>query len=275
MQWIRWILGRKQAEKAGAASHLAWGALSFVAALALPAGAAGPTLRVAVDVGHTLAAPGATSARGREEFAFNRDLALALVPALRARGFEVQLINADGRIGSLQARPREAAAADFFVSIHHDSVNAFELRPWTWQGRALDYNDDFAGHSLFVSRDNPDTARSILCARVIGARLQRLGFVPTHKNGRRRTYADPMHAVHYYDGLAVLRHARIPAVLFEAGVIKNRDEELLLRDPARQARMADGIASAIAACLRKGLPADDEAAADRPDPVNEQRPVGP
>ncbi|MHB1373104.1 MAG: N-acetylmuramoyl-L-alanine amidase family protein [Thauera sp.] len=221
---------------------------------------------IAVDVGHTLEAPGAISARGRSEFEFNRELAVRVVEALRGRGFESAIINADGRIESLRARPLAAAGAAFFLSIHHDSVNAHELRAWTWQGEQRDYNDDFAGHSLFVSRDNPDTARSILCARVIGARLQRMGFEPTHKNGRRRAYADRTHAVHYYDGLAVLRHARMPAVLFEAGVLKNRAEELLLRDPARQARMADAIATALAACLRHGEPADDEAAADQPRP---------
>lgn len=217
---------------------------------------------VAVDVGHTHAAWGATSARGRGEFAFNLDLALEVVAALRARGLAVRLINGNGRIESLQARPAAAEGADFLLSIHHDSVGAHELRPWVWEGRELDYSDEFAGHSLFVSRDNPDTAGSILCARVIGARLQRMGFVPTHKNGRRHAYADQALAVHYYDGLAVLRHARMPAVLFEAGVIKNRAEEMLLRDPQRIAHMADGIATALAACLRKGVPADDEAAAD-------------
>ena len=38
-------------------------------------------------------------------------------------------------------------------------------------------------------------------------------------------------------------------MLFEAGVIKNRDEELALMDPARRTRMADGIATGILACL--------------------------
>ena len=210
---------------------------------------AGPAVcaEIAIDVGHTLLASGATSARGRTEFEFNRELAQALRAALSTLGFAVRLINEDGRIASLQARPQAAEGVDLLLSIHHDSVNAFELQSWRWRGQDLDFNDDHAGHSLFVSRDNPDTARSILCARVIGARLQRMGFVPTHKNGRRRAYADPEHAVHYYDGLAVLRHARMPAVLFEAGVIKNRDEELLLRDPARIARMADAIATAVAA----------------------------
>ena len=244
------------------------GALSAVLVWALmaapvPAGAA-VRAEIAVDVGHTLLAPGATSARGRTEFEFNHELALALRAALNTLGFAVRLINEDGRVASLQARPQAAEGADLLLSLHHDSVNAFELQSWQWRGQTLDFNDDHAGHSLFVSRDNPDTAHSVLCARVIGARLQRMGFMPTHKNGRRRAYADPEHAVHYYDGLAVLRHARMPAVLFEAGVIKNRDEELLLRDPARIARMADGIATAVAACLLYGEPADDERAADGP-----------
>jgi N-acetylmuramoyl-L-alanine amidase len=242
-------------------------AAAFVT-LALAAGpSAAETGLVAVDVGHTLSAPGATSARGRGEFEFNRDLAGQIASALGERGWEARMVNADGRIESLRARPQAAAGAAFLLSVHHDSVNAFELSPWTWEGRALDYNDEFAGHSLFVSRDNPDTAMSVLCARAIGARLQRMGFEPTHKNGRRRSYADREHAVHYYDGLAVLRHARMPAVLFEAGILKNRDEELLLRDPARRARMADAIATGLSACLRNGLPADDEASADLPDRV--------
>ena len=55
--------------------------------------------------------------------------------------------------------------------------------------------------------------------------------------------------MHYYDNLVVLYRTRLPAVLFEAGVIKHRDEELELRDPERQARMADAVATGIAACL--------------------------
>jgi N-acetylmuramoyl-L-alanine amidase len=55
--------------------------------------------------------------------------------------------------------------------------------------------------------------------------------------------------VHYYDNLIVLYRTSLPAVLFEAGVIKHREEELALRDPERQARMADAIATGIAACL--------------------------
>jgi len=205
---------------------------------------------VAVDVGHTLAAPGATSARGRSEFEFNQALAGQLVRALQAKGLATRLINGGGMIESLAARPAAAPEADLFIAIHHDSVDESELRPWAWEGRPQTYNDRWRGHSLFVSRRNPDLQASLLCASVMGARLQREGFVPTDKNARRRPWADQADTVHWYDNLVVLHQARQPAVLFEAGVIKNRDEELELADPARQARMAEALASGIAACLQ-------------------------
>ena len=209
---------------------------------------------IAVDVGHTLAAPGAISARGRSEFEFNHDLALQVITALQARGLSTVLINRDGLIGSLAKRPAAASAAkaDFLLSIHHDSVNESELQHWEWEGQTATWSDTWQGHSMFVSARNPAVERSLLCGSAIGARLQRLGFIPTTKNARRRAYADAAHAVHYYDNLVVLYRAQQPALLFEAGVIKHRDEELLLRDPQRQARMADGIATGIAACLSIG-----------------------
>lgn len=209
---------------------------------------------VAVDVGHTLAAPGAISARGVGEFEFNRILAGRLVPALHRRGLSVRPVNFDGRIASLQERPQQAADADFFIAIHHDSVQAELLENWQWNGTAQTYSDRHAGFSLFVSRDNPDLMTSLRCASAIGARLRRLGFVAAthHVNslpGRERPYADADNAVHYYNNLVVLYRTTLPAVLFEAGVIKHRDEELALRDPHQQARMADALATGIAACL--------------------------
>jgi len=222
-------------------------------AITLPAHAdTGRAPLVAVDVGHTLAVPGAISARGRAEFDFNRDLALQVVAALARLNVRTELVNPDGAIESLAARPAQVPAADFLLSIHHDSVGERELEHWQPDGETYGYSDRWAGHSLFVSRRNPDPGRSVLCAVAIGARLQRAGFVPTEKNGRQREYADRQHAVHFYDNLVVLYRARQPAVLFEAGIIKHRDEELLLRDPRRQALMAGEIATGVAACLSTG-----------------------
>ena len=225
--------------------------LPCAAALALgPAHAA----EIAVDVGHTLAAPGAVSARGVDEFVFNRALADRLVGSLAGKGLPVRRINFDGRIASLQDRPREARGASFFIAIHHDSVQQEWLETWQWNGIEHSFSDRYRGFSLFVSRDNPEPSTSLRCASAIGARLRRLGFegATHHVNsmpGRERPYADADNAVHFYDNLVVLYRTTLPAVLFEAGIIKHREEELALREPERQARMADGIATGIAACL--------------------------
>lgn len=225
--------------------HLQLAAMTTVAAAQPP----DPAL-IAVDVGHTVTAPGALSARGRTELGFNRALAGQVQEALSRLQLGVRLVNADGQIGSLRARTDAAADADFLLSIHHDSVNEWALREWTYEGRTQYYSDTWSGHSLFVSRRNPDLVHSLLCASAIGARLQRSGFTPTTKNARRHAYADAQHAVHYYDNLVVLHSARQPAVLFEAGVIRHREEELQLLDPLRQARMAGEIATGIAACMQ-------------------------
>jgi N-acetylmuramoyl-L-alanine amidase len=214
-------------------------------------GAATAAPLVAVDIGHTVAAPGAISARGRSELEFNHDLALKVVDALQALGLRSVLVNADGHIESLQARPASAPDADFFLSIHHDSTSAWELTGWEWMGSPQTFSDRWAGHSMFVSTRNPGLDTSVRCGRAIGARLQRAGFTPTDKNAR-RPYVDAEHAVHAFDNLIVLYRAQQAALLFEAGVIKHRDEELLLRDPQRQQRMAGEIATGLAACLTSG-----------------------
>lgn len=225
----------------------------FIAANAAsaPALAAG---EVAVDVGHTLAASGAVSARGGREFDFNRELAARLARAITTRGLGVRPINFDGRIASLDERPRQAAGSDLFFSIHHDSVQPELLEEWAWEGRIQTFSDRHRGFSLFVSRQNPEVAVSLRCASAVGARLRRMGFVAaTHHAdalpGRARPYADADNAVHYYDNLIVLYRTTLPAVLFEAGVIKHRVEELALGDTRRQERMADAIATGLAACL--------------------------
>ena len=223
-------------------------------ALGCLAGASAPAAEVAVDVGHTLAASGAVSARGGKEFDFNRTLAARVAAALGERHLSVRPINFDGRIASLEARPEQAAGADFFIAIHHDSVHAELLENWHWKGAVQTYSDRHRGFSLFVSRANPDLTTSLRCASAIGALLRRQGFVgATHHADslpdQARPYADADNAVHYYDNLIVLYRTTLPAVLFEAGVIKHRDEELALLDSQRQARMADAIATGIAACL--------------------------
>lgn len=226
--------------------------MALFSALALAQSAWAAT--IAIDVGHSLLKPGATSARGRVEFEFNRDLALQLAEALAERGHVAQLINLHGELNGLAERPRLARNSALFVSLHHDSMQAHFLAPWDWDGQRQRYGDRYAGHSLFVSRETPRLAQSLACASSIGQELRAAGFVPTRHHaeaipGENRPWADEENAVHYFDHLAVLRRATVPALLFEAGVIVNRQEELLLRNPIRQRRMADRIASGIDRCL--------------------------
>jgi N-acetylmuramoyl-L-alanine amidase len=210
---------------------------------------AGPPSLVAVDVGHGGKDTGAISARGRTEFEFNRDFAGVLAASLRQRELGVREVNFDGQIGSLAARPQAAVGSDFFIAIHHDSIGEPWLIDWEWNGQAQTYTEVKRGYGIFVSAQNPDLETSLRCASTIGAMMRRAGFAPSSWHGRKHLPADADNGVWYYDNLVVLYRTTLPAVLFEAGVIKHRDEELELRDPERQARMADAVATGIAACL--------------------------
>jgi len=204
---------------------------------------------VAVDVGHGGQDTGAISARGRTEFEFNRDFAGLLATTLRGRELGLREVNFNGLIGSLYARPQAAEGSDFFISIHHDSVGEQWLLDWEWEGKPQRYTEVKRGFGIFVSARNPDQATSLRCASTIGAMMRRAGFEPSTWHARKHLPADAENGVWYYDNLVVLYRTTLPAVLFEAGVIKHRDEELELLDPVRQARMADAVATGIAACL--------------------------
>ena len=193
---------------------------------------------IAIDVGHYLEKPGVISARGVTEFEYNLRLAREISECLTARGpHGLILIGDDGLAETSADARRVPPGMDLFISIHHDSVQPRFLSVWEHEGETLNYSDQFAGFSLFVSRLNAHTEASLKCASAIGAALRGAGFTPSRYHadpilGENRPFADEANGVHYFDNLAVLKTASIPALLFEAGVIVNRDEELRMRDPA-------------------------------------------
>jgi len=201
---------------------------------------------IAVDVGHYAAEPGVISASGVPEFEFNLALALEIRTELERLGMKVRLIGERGDYAVLHHRTRDARGADLFVSIHHDSV-----KEWL-----LPQADRFSGFSLFISRSNPFSAKSLACASSIGARLREGGFTPSRYHadaelGESRPFADEANGVHHYDNLAVGRSAAMPSVLMEAGVIVNRDEEARMRDPQVRRRIAAAVAEGVRECLAK------------------------
>src|SRR5262249_8783961 len=159
---------------------------------------------------------------------------------------------AQGR-GQRSKRVRRANAlnADLLVSIHHDSVPQFLKEEWEHEGQKQSYSDRFKGHSIFVSHDNRKRAASYAFGRLLGRALHANGleYTPHYSQALmgmwRRDLVDAEAGVYRYDALIVLRTARMPAVLLEAGSIVNRDEELLLASTERQILIAGSVVNAV------------------------------
>lgn len=226
--------------------------IGILSASALAAAAEPPL--IAIDVGHSLAKPGSVSARGRPEFEFNRELAMAVERALHLYGFRTRLIGDQGDMTGLTERTKAAAGADFFLSIHHDSVQPQYLQPWTIGGAQQKWTERFSGYSLFVSRSNPNPKKSLACAQAIGEAMRAEGQTPSLHHaepikGENRPLADKENGVYFFDDLVVLKTATAPAVLVEAGIIVNKHDELELREPATKRRIAAAIAAGLRRCL--------------------------
>ncbi len=211
--------------------------------------------RVALDVGHTAKSPGATSARGADEFAFNLRLAKQIDQALLESGFaKTVLMVTDGRaVPSLFTRVARAneLSANLLLSIHHDSVPDRFLEKWDFDGKPKKFSDRFKGHSIFVSENNPDPKDSLLFGSMLGQQLKARGlqYTPHYTEsfmGRwRRALLDADAGVYRYDTLFVLKKTQMPAVLLEAGSIANRDEELVMASPERQQLISAAVVDAV------------------------------
>ncbi|MDC7789484.1 N-acetylmuramoyl-L-alanine amidase [Rhodoplanes sp. TEM] len=213
--------------------------------------------RVLLDVGHTVDQPGATSARGVTEHVFNLRLAKRIEERLRDGGFvRTALLVIPRGTGRRQLDARVRAAnrrpPDLVLSIHHDDVQPQFHAQWVVDGRTRDYSDRFAGWSLFVSRENRRYDASLAFAQALGAALLAKGLPFTRHHaapipGEGRPVLDDARGVFGYDGLVVLKGADAPAVLFEAGVIVNRAEEIALAGRERQDAIAGAVLTAVQA----------------------------
>jgi N-acetylmuramoyl-L-alanine amidase len=223
------------------------------------------TFQVMIDVGHTAELPGARSARGVFEYEFNLRLAQQIEKSLLDAGFEkITLLITTGKTHrSLFERAAHAnnIPADLFLSIHHDSVPNRFLEKWQDEETERRYSDRFKGHSIFISKDNGDPKGSQLFGSLLGKQMKERGlqytphYVEKFMGSRRRILVDAEAGVYRYDQLIVLRTTRMPAVLLEAGLIINRDEELVLASPERQALISAAVTDAVEAfCTRRSRP---------------------
>ncbi len=232
---------------------------------AKPATCQRSAFRAVVDVGHTVEVPGAISARGVAEYAFNLQLADAVKQALVAAGFDrtVRLVTATAPPKGLIERAALAnkTHADLFISIHHDSVPEYLLETWKYEEQQHQFSDRFQGYAIFMSHDNADRTGSLQFGRLLGKALQARGLQYTSHytlplmGNRRRELIDAAAGVYRYDQLIVLRNTRMPALLLEAGSIVNRQEELELASPERRELISAAVVSAVENfCMARSRP---------------------
>jgi len=211
--------------------------------------------RVVIDVGHTVAIPGADSARGVPEYTFNLALADTIKQALLDAGFDktVRLITATAPWRGLKERAARAndMHADLFIAIHHDSVPDHLIETWEYEGQQHQFSDRFSGYAIFISNDNADRKGSLAFGHFLGEQMQARGlyFTPHYTLPLMRHYRHELlnaeAGVYRYDQLIVLRETRMPAVLLEAGSIVNRREELEVASPERRALVGAAVAAAV------------------------------
>ncbi len=209
---------------------------------------------IAIDPGHTINSPGATSARGVDEYLFNQNTgALLHQQLLKDKRFKRSfIINETGDDISLSARAAIAnqQGAHLLVSIHHDSVQPKDLSQWLYQGRFLPYCDKFTGYSIFYSEKNGSPLNSLIFAVILGSEMLKARFCPTLHHAEKFTggdkdLIDKTRGIYKYNNLVVLKKTNMPAVLFECGIIKNREAELQLGNPQYQHKLVAGLFNAI------------------------------
>lgn len=241
--------------------------------------------RVVIDVGHTIDVPGAMSARGVPEYAFNLQLAKDIKQALGDGGFDKTelLITPTAPPRGLFERAVRAnhMAADLFISIHHDSVPDRLLQTWQYEGQKNQFNDDYPGYALFVSKDNPNYAASLQFGRLLGLALEAGGlkytphYVLPIMGHRQRVLVDAEAGVYRYDQLIVLRETRMPALLLEAGSIVNRAEEIELGSKERRALTSGAVVAAVEDFCAVRTHPHGENVAQHPAPAAEHKAAAP
>lgn len=209
----------------------------------------GIPLSVVVDPGHHPDAPGARGCSGTLEYRLNRALAEVLVAKLRFAGHHVSKTPA---IPFLRPRQRavSAADADLLLSLHHDSVQP-EDGTYTPRGFCT---TKARGFSLFVRDDAMSRGLAIRLAHEL--RSQGIPFNSYHGKLHPQEGYRLLAPQGVYDGsrLAILQTAAVPAILMEAAVIANPEDEVQAQTVGYQERIADAVVRSLAGCRRRVAP---------------------
>jgi N-acetylmuramoyl-L-alanine amidase len=212
---------------------------------------------VVIDAGHGGRDPGARSV---SDEVVEKDLTLALARELRddlvKRGRVRVAMTRDGD-AYLTLEDRAAVArrlgASMFVSLHMDSAanplargaSVYSLSDVASDAEAARlaaednsrWNNGLGNGSVDAMLADLVTRAQMSASADLASRLVR------RSAGRFELRPEP----HRFAAFHVLRSARTPAVLFEAGYLSNADDEVLLRTPQHRSDIALALAQAIEA----------------------------
>jgi len=182
---------------------------------------------ILIDPGHSPGLPGAIGCSGKSEYLYNAALTAKIATHLQILGFKVSMTKAMDSEISLSKRTVMSKGKDLLLSIHHDSVQPQFITRKSDGGFC---SPKAKGFSIFISRTNRYFRESRNYADKLGAELVKKGLYPTHHHaekilGENRHLHDPALGIYFFDNLAVLKNADSPAVLFEAAVIVNPEDE--------------------------------------------------
>lgn len=231
------------------------------AAAPSPLPGVGSRLRViTVDAGHGGHDPGAFGRLGLKEKSVTLDVARRLAELLRRDGFQVILTRSDDRFLPLVSRTAIAnrAGADLFISVHanasrsraaggfeayylseatDDHARALEaaenaaLPEEVGNGHAVSSNSEAILWDLLYTEHRAESSElaSQICRGMSGSSL--VSKSRGIKSAR----------------FAVLKGARMPAVLVEVGFLTHPGEEARMRTPDHRQRIAEGIRKGVLA----------------------------
>ncbi len=199
---------------------------------------------VVLDAGHGGEDGGAVGAGGVEEKTLNLAIALALREKLTAQGFSVVMIRetdtavGDTTLGTIAERKRSdiqyrarlvnETKECILVSIHQ---NFFE-------------QSKYSGAQVFFSPNAPESAE--LAESIRSKIVEKV----QPENRRENKPAG--------EGIYLLRHVSVPAVIVECGFLSNPEEVELLQDAQYQTLLASAIADGIAVfCGKEVEPSPD------------------
>lgn len=211
---------------------------------------------VVIDAGHGGHDPGAIGRGGLKEKNVNLDVAQRLRDLLVQDGFRVVMTRYDDRFIPLGGRSAIAnrEGADLFISIHANSsrsrrVTGFEAyylsEATDDHARALEAAEN-AALPEEVGRPTSSESEAILWDLLYTEhRLESMELASYTCRGlsgqRLSSFSRGVKSARF----AVLKGARMPAVLVEVGFISSPEEEQRLRNPEFRQRLADGIRQGV------------------------------